>query len=110
MQKVSKISCDKWTSLYSGFIFNDEDYKYPDNQQTNLRYFDYRYMRLIYHPAVDQFVFASQWMDPRWNDLDDVRNGLSSEEVNVRTTVFGKNLIDIEEKSTGYILLDEVRL
>ena len=48
-------------------------------------------------------------MDPRWNDLDDVRNGLSSEEVNIRIAVFGKNLIDIEEKSTGYILLDEVR-
>ena len=108
MQKIAKLSYGKWTSLYSGFIFNDEDYKYPENQESDLRLFEYRYVRLIYHPAVDQFVFASQWTDPRWNDLGDVKNGLSSEDVNVRQAVFGKNLIDIEEKSTGYILLDEV--
>lgn len=109
LQNITKIYCGNWFSVYSGFVFNDEDYKYPETQKSNLRFFEYRYIRLIYHPAVDHFVFASRWADPRWNDLDAVRNGLSSEDADIRQAIFGRNLIDIEEKSTGYILLDEVQ-
>jgi len=44
---------------------------------------------------------------PNWKDVQSIRAGLDSEEKDYRRRVFGRNLIDIEEKSTMQLLVDE---
>ena len=74
----------------------------------DLRTLDYRYVRLFFHPLKDKFVLCSGWKDPSWSDIRLVRSGLDSDEKNIREIVFGNNLIDIEQKSMGQLLVDEV--
>lgn len=87
-----------------GNDFDDE----TDPLVDNLRSLDYRYVRLCYHPIKDKFVLSSGWKDPEWTDVQVARTGLDSDEKHVREILFGKNLIDIEQKSTSQLLVDEV--
>ncbi|KAH7152534.1 hypothetical protein B0J13DRAFT_548672 [Dactylonectria estremocensis] len=89
--------------LYSDALDDDSDPILDD-----LRTLDYRYVRLCYHPLKDKFTLCNGWKDPNWTDIRLTRAGLDSDEKNVRETVFGANLIDIEQKSTGQLLVDEV--
>ena len=92
------------TSEKAGFREYDEEY---DPVIKQLRSVDYRYMRFCFHPLKDKFVLGSIWKDPSWTDVRSIRSGLDSEEKDYRHRVFGKNLIDIEEKSAFQILVDE---
>lgn len=83
----------------------DED---DDPLIRELRCLDYRYIRFVYHPIKDKFVLANTWKDPQWTDVAALREGLDNEERDYRELVFGKNQIDIAEKSLGQLLVDEV--
>ncbi|KAL6790409.1 putative Ca2+ pump [Trichoderma sp. SZMC 28013] len=74
----------------------------------DLRSLNYRYVRFCYHPLKDKFVLLSGWKDPSWTDMQAVRTGLDSDEKSTREIIFGNNLIDIEQKSVGQLLVDEV--
>lgn len=74
----------------------------------DLRTLDYRYVRLCFHPLKDKFVLSSGWKDPEWTDVRIIRAGLDSDEKNIREVLFGSNLIDIEQKPMGQLLIDEV--
>ncbi|PYH72443.1 putative P-type ATPase [Aspergillus vadensis CBS 113365] len=80
-----------------------------DNDPTiyQLRYIDYRYLRLIYHPADDQFCLIGGWKDPSWTNAKGMRAGLDADDRDSREQVFGKNLIDIQQKSVFQLLMDE---
>jgi cation-transporting ATPase 13A3/4/5 len=80
-----------------------------DRELSILRYLDYRYMRLLYHPLEDKFVLNNDWWDPQWKDVKALREGLDSEERDPRDQVFGKNIIEIQQKTIPELLLDEVR-
>ena len=73
-----------------------------------LRTLDYRYIRFCFHPVKDKFLNGSTWKDPNWTDVRELRVGLDNEEKEYRQRVFGYNLIDIEMKSTGQLLVEEV--
>lgn len=79
-----------------------------DPLMENLRTLDYRYVRLCYHPLKDKFVLSTGWKDPEWTDIRLVRSGLDSDEKALREVIFGSNLIDIEQKPVGQLLVDEV--
>ena len=70
---------------------------------------DYRYIRLCFHPFRDKFLLCSDWTDQSWTSVKSMRTGLDSEERHKREQVFDKNQINIEEKSTSQLLIDEVR-
>ena len=53
-------------------------------------------------------MLCSDWKDPHWTDVKAVRAGLSSDERYKREQVFGKNQIDIQQKSIPQLLVDEV--
>ena len=89
------------------FVSYDED---DDPVLDHLRILDYRYMRFCYHPLKDRFVLCNSWKDPAWTDVKSIRAGLDGEEKDNRELVFGKNLIDIAQKSIPQLLLDEVSL
>ncbi|KAB2576964.1 ATPase P-type K/Mg/Cd/Cu/Zn/Na/Ca/Na/H-transporter [Lasiodiplodia theobromae] len=87
-----------------GYREYDED---DDPVIKELRTLDYRYIRFCYHPVRDKFILGNTWKDPAWTDVRTIRDGLDNEEKGHREQVFGKNLIDIEEKSTSQLLVDE---
>ena len=76
---------------------------------SNLRFLDYRYIRFCFHPLKDRFVLSNSWKDPQWTDVKILRIGLDSDERDLREQVFGRNMIEIEEKSIPQLLIDEVR-
>ncbi|KAL1923846.1 uncharacterized protein VTP21DRAFT_8826 [Calcarisporiella thermophila] len=75
---------------------------------SQLKYFDYRYIRFIYHPELGRFFLNGGWKDIEWTDLKVLRIGLSQEKYTERKLVFGKNQIDIHEKSNISLLINEV--
>ena len=86
---------------------------YPDDDDPvleNLQILDYRYLRLMYHPIEDKFVLNNSWTDPQWADLKELRQGLDSDERDFREQVFGKNALEIQEKTIPQLLMDEVRI
>lgn len=86
------------------YEYNDED----DPVLNNLRSLDYRYIRFCFHPLKDKFVLSNSWKDPQWTDVKTLRTGLDSDERDRREQVFGKNMIEIEQKSIPQLLVDEV--
>lgn len=87
----------------------ERDYDEDDDPAIpRLHYLDYRYIRFFFHPLKDKFVLSNSWKDPEWVDVRSIRAGLDSDEREIREVVFGKNLIDIEQKSIPQLLLDEV--
>ncbi|KAH0563179.1 hypothetical protein GP486_002255 [Trichoglossum hirsutum] len=82
----------------------DED---EDPMVTHLRSLDYRYIRFCYHPLKDKFVLNNNWKDPAWTDVKAMRTGIDGDEKENRELVFGRNLIDIQEKSVIQLLFDE---
>lgn len=84
--------------------YHDED----DPIMSELMILDYRYMRLLYHPLEDKFVLNNTWADPQWTDIKSLRQGLDSDERDIRDQVFGKNLLEIKQKSIPQLLVDEV--
>ncbi|KAM5342744.1 hypothetical protein ACJ41O_013710 [Fusarium nematophilum] len=89
--------------FYSDALDDDNDPIVDD-----LRTLDYRYVRLCFHPLKDKFMLFHGWKDPNWTDVRLTRAGLDSDEKGVREVVFGSNLIDIEQKTMGQLLVDEV--
>ena len=84
--------------------YDDDD----DPILDDLRLLDYRYMRFSYHPLRDKFVLINSWKDPTWANVKSIRAGIDGEHKESRELVFGKNLIDIKQKSIPQLLVDEV--
>jgi cation-transporting ATPase 13A2 len=85
-------------------MYEDDD----DPILDELRILDYRYIRFSFHPPTDKFVLCNSWTDPMWTDIKSIRAGIDGDEKDIRELVFGKNLIDIEQKSIAQLLVDEV--
>ncbi|KAF2841422.1 hypothetical protein M501DRAFT_1000630 [Patellaria atrata CBS 101060] len=88
----------------SSFRHYSDDY---DPVIDTLRSLDYRYIRFLFHDTKDRFVLGNTWKDPSWTDVISIRAGLDSEAKDYRERVFGKNIIDLEEKSVSQLLVDE---
>ncbi|RKF82377.1 putative cation-transporting ATPase [Golovinomyces cichoracearum] len=73
-----------------------------------LQMLEYRYMRFLFHPYEDKFILGDYWKDPRWTDIASIRLGIDGDERENRGIIFGKNSIEIEQKSAIQLLTDEV--
>ncbi|CAG8982112.1 hypothetical protein HYALB_00003204 [Hymenoscyphus albidus] len=82
----------------------DED---EDPVLDSLRIIDYRYMRFSYNPLQDKFLLTNSWKDPTWTNVKSIRAGIDGEEKENRELVFGKNMIDIKQKTIPQLLVDE---
>ncbi|KAJ6594005.1 Ca-transporting ATPase [Mycena capillaripes] len=69
---------------------------------------DYRYSRFALDPRTGLFNMIRDWRDPSWTGLQVVQNGIETSVRQQRLTLFGKNEVDIEGKSTVSLLVDEV--
>lgn len=95
-------------------VFGDPEKRYRSDYDEDsdpvikqLRSLDYRYIRFSYHPLKDKFILANTWTDPTWTDVSALREGLDNEERDYRELVFGRNMIDLAEKTVGQLLVDE---
>jgi cation-transporting ATPase 13A3/4/5 len=86
---------------------NEED---SDPNLKSLRSIDYRYLRFVYHPLKDKFLSVNGWKDPSWTSAKLMRLGLDADERDRREQVFGRNLIDVDQKPMAQLLIDEVCL
>lgn len=95
------------SSVFSDFgrSWGDED---NDPDLPYLQYIDYRYLRFFYHPLEDRFVLMSGWKDPEWANVKVMRGGLDADDRDSREQVFGKNNIEIQQKTVPELLVDEV--
>lgn len=97
-------------------VFGSPDKKYiisydddDDPILEDLQILDYRYMRFFYHPIKDKYILCNSWRDPTWTDVKSMRVGIDGDEKENRELVFGKNLIDIKQKTVPQLLVDEVQ-
>lgn len=74
-----------------------------------LVYFEYRYFRFIFNLYTGLFEPNYSWTDPRWSSVGAVCNETQTlGHVFVAESIFGKNMVEIKEKSSLQILVDEV--
>lgn len=52
----------------------------------------------------------SGWKDPSWTNAKSMRVGLNADDRDSREQIFGKNAIDIQQRSLLKLLTDEVRM
>jgi cation-transporting P-type ATPase 13A2 len=111
---VHDISIEDYGSTLStvfGPLSEEYSHGYDDDDDPileHLKILDYRYMRLLFHPVIDKFVLNNTWADPRWTDIRSLRQGLDSDEREIRTQVFGKNVLEIKQRTVPQLLMDEV--
>jgi len=74
----------------------------------DMRYFDYQYIRFIFNPLGQVFMQNSHWKDSSWTNIANCERGLAREQHQERMMVFGQNMIDVEEKTVGQLLVQEV--
>lgn len=74
----------------------------------HLRFLNYRYIQFCFNPFLDKFALCGNWQDPSWTNVKSIRAGLDGEERLRRGKVFGKNQIDVQQKSLLALLVDEV--
>ncbi|CAE6510585.1 unnamed protein product [Rhizoctonia solani] len=73
-----------------------------------LSFVDYRYNRFVLDPRSRKFAMLRNWRDRTWPNLASLAGGLTTGTREQRTTAFGANEVNIEAKSTGALLIDEV--
>lgn len=86
----------------------EEEYVDKDPMVPSLRWFDYRYLRFLYHPLEDIFLTNTDWVDPQAVDMEALQAGLDSDLQHEREKVFGANVLDVKEKTTAQLLVDEI--
>ena len=106
---------------------SNEEYDVKDGRLSNLLVIDYRYNRLAVDPRTGLFAMVRylhyllslfldngitlqcrDWRDPQWTSIANVQRGVDEPTKEQRFTLFNKNEIDIEGKSTASLLVDEV--
>ncbi|KAL5035740.1 hypothetical protein BDV3_005595 [Batrachochytrium dendrobatidis] len=74
-----------------------------------LMYFEYRYFKFILDPVSGKFLPNYIWRDPKWQSVNYITSNRDSNlEISRKVTLFGSNTINIKEKSTFRLLVDEV--
>ena len=112
LSSIFRISDEK-----KGILINEEEVEdtsstiQDDFEVPYVRWFEYRYIKFIYNPTEDIFLTNQDWVDSKWVNEDYrfelFRQGLESDIVLDRGLVFGANLIDIKQKTTVQLLVEE---
>jgi hypothetical protein len=71
-------------------------------------YFEYRFFRFIYNPATERFFLVANLPLANLSNMNGARAGISSDVLVLRSFLFGRNEIDIKEKSVWALLVEEI--
>ncbi|KAG0365015.1 hypothetical protein BGZ54_006946 [Gamsiella multidivaricata] len=115
---MEKISSKYYGGPISSVFSPEQMEKLGDNEEYDdarltrvmhdMMYFDYQYIRFIYNPVAHMFMQNSHWKDSEWSSITTCERGLERETYQERAMVFGSNLIDVQEKTIGQLLVQEV--
>lgn len=91
----------------------DDDLEPQETKETNpviphIHSFEYRYIKFFYNPVEDIFKTNSTWYDLHWLNVKNLREGTSQTLHDYRMIIFGKNNIQIKEKTNIQLLSAEV--
>ncbi|PVZ98977.1 hypothetical protein BB558_005008 [Smittium angustum] len=76
---------------------------------SQIRSFSYRHHKFIFHPLLHKYLNVGLWKSRTWVvNPQFIRKGLSLSEKNLLEVIFGINDMEIEQKSTGKLLIEEV--
>ncbi|CAA7259088.1 unnamed protein product [Cyclocybe aegerita] len=89
-------------------IPSNKDYELKDGFIKHLLVTDYRYTRFAVDPRTGLFNMVRDWRDPYLASIVSAKEPLDYATREQRLTLFGKNEIDIEAKSTISLLVEEV--
>ena len=109
---VENVSSQIYGRPLSTVFSENQDYLFDEENDPSifhLRYIDYKYLRFCYHPLEDKFFLLSGWKDPLWTNVKVMRAGLDADDRDSREQVFGKNILEIQQKTVPQLLMDEVR-
>lgn len=105
----------RFNQRLSAFLNTVEDKtdELPTSQPTdpiigNIHSFTYRYMKFFFNPLEDLFKTNNNWIDDNWRNVDKIGDGVSQNGYEERSIIFGENSIEIDDKSIGALLLEEV--
>ena len=110
IQSLLRLPSSRVTAALTGFKRMEHmSIEYEDEESTReIAFLEYRYMRFWFDSRNDKFLMCNDWIDPNWRDLKSARAGLDSDEWTKREAAFGKNQIDIREKTIPQLLVEEV--
>jgi cation-transporting ATPase 13A2 len=77
----------------------------------NISSYEYRYFRFLLNPRTGIFEPNYSWYNPKWKSVNAILSGyehLSQEDIQRQRLLFGQNHVEIAEKSTLQLLIDEV--
>ncbi|KAJ2992757.1 hypothetical protein HDV02_002869 [Globomyces sp. JEL0801] len=107
IQKVSTVAYGQKNSATFPRTFNN--LALPDEPIELLKYFEYRYFRFLLNPLTGRFEPNYAWTDPQWTSVVScLRHRDSNDEIKQKYSIFGKNQVEIAEKSNVQLLIDEV--
>ncbi|OLL26120.1 putative cation-transporting ATPase [Neolecta irregularis DAH-3] len=78
-----------------------------DSNLSFFRFIDYRYTRLYFNPQSHLFILNNSWKDSKWRSIKAMRSGIEHDMKDTRLSIFGENVVDIEEKSFSQLLIEE---
>ncbi|KAJ7251534.1 Ca-transporting ATPase [Mycena haematopus] len=96
------------STVFPTSIVDSTNSRQPDSLLHTLIVVDYRYSRFALDPRTGLFNMIRDWRDPSWTGSQSAQNGLETPIRQQRLTLFGKNEVDIEGKSTVSLLVEEV--
>ena len=80
-----------------------------DRPLESLVYFEYRYFKFLLEPLSGHFMANYLWRDPKWSSVDYViANRDTDASIRRKHAIFGFNAIEMKEKSSLRLLIDEV--
>ncbi|KAF8894948.1 Ca-transporting ATPase [Gymnopilus junonius] len=85
-----------------------QNYNVKDGFLEYLLIVDYRHTRFALDPRTGLFSMIRDWRDPHWSGVTSVQTAIDQDIRQQRRTLFSKNEIDIEGKSSIALLVDEI--
>ncbi|CAK5281584.1 unnamed protein product [Mycena citricolor] len=89
-------------------VFSEPTSPGQSDRLSSLAVIDYRYSRFALDPRTGLFAMIRDWRDSSWTGTSLVQSGIDTPARQQRLTLFGKNEIDIQAKSTISLLVDEI--
>lgn len=108
--QIAHVEKQRFNERLSSFLVGtDDQFDFEkDPVVPHIQSFVYRYIKFFYNPMEDMFKTNSNWFDARWLNVKNLKDGVSHSVQDQRQEIFGRNTIEIEDKSVLQLLTDEV--
>ncbi|KAJ3254236.1 hypothetical protein HK103_007289 [Boothiomyces macroporosus] len=108
LNRITKIDFGMKASMIFPRSFTEVDAS-QDIILDHLRFYDYRYFKFFFNPNTEMFEPNYAWVDSNWTSVSRVfLEQDDDQEIHSKRSIFGKNQVEIQEKSNFRLLVDEV--